>query len=257
MPLWGKTAASDENKPKYLSAADANNTFATSAGWVLRQPDGTEELLVTMTGLPATLAAPNITGTAFASSAYTASAASSVGVFWDEQLATTIGTPTIALTYSGGTNPTAATPTRDTAGNGVNWVFTVPAYGGVITASATGGGTLVNGTYTNVGSAGVTNSGGGSGARFTVVVAGGAITSVTQTTAGTAYVAASTDTIAAASWAGGDADLVIAVDSLGGTLTLAAQTIGSGTALDDITGGAAADLDTTGHVATATVTITG
>ena len=53
------------------------------------------------------------------------------------------------------------------------------------------------------------------------------ITSVTQTTAGTAYVAASTDTIAAGQWAGGNADLVIAVDSLGGTLAVAAQTIGA------------------------------
>ena len=117
---------------------------------------------------------------------------------------------------------------------------------GTINVTAAGSGYTVAPTVTISG-------GGGTGARFTVVVNEAlAIESVVVTTAGTAYVAASTDTIDAASWAGGDANLVIAVDSLGGTLSVAGQTIGSTAGITP--GGITHTIDA---ASTAVVTITG
>ena len=250
---WGTTAADDTNKPFWLTASEKENTYATASGWVYKQPSGNEEVLVAIRDLADTLGVPNLTGASFAAATYTASAATTFSAYYDEQITLASGTPTIAITYDGGTNPTTTAVAGEADGNGITWTFTVPAEGGVKTASATGGGTLVEGTYTNVGSAGVTNSGGGTGARFTVVVNEAlAIESVVVTTAGTAYVAASTDTIDAASWAGGDAKLVIAVDSLGGTLSVAGQTIGSTAGITP--GGITHTIDA---ASTAEVTITG
>ena len=248
---WGTTAADDTNKPFWLTASEKENTYATASGWVYKQPSGNEEVLVAIRDLADTLGSANLTGASFAAATYTASAATTFSAYYDELIAFG-GTPTIAITYDGGNNPTTTAVAGEADGNGITWTFTVPAYGGVKTASATGGGTLVEGTYTNVGSAGVTNSGGGTGARYTVTVNEAlAIESVVVTTPGTAYVAASTDTLAHATYSWLSVDLVIAVDSLGGTLSVAGQTIGS-------TGSMGAALNHTIDAAsTAEVTITG
>ena len=76
-------------------------------------------------------------------------------------------------------------PGTNTAGGYSIWRFTdALAKGGISTVNALVGGTLYTaGTYTNVPLTGGT----GSGAQATVVVAGGAVTTVTITTAGTGY----------------------------------------------------------------------
>lgn len=224
---WGTAPTLDTNKPYWLTTSQKENVYATAAGWVYKQPSGNEEVLVAIRGLATTLGVPNLTGASFASTIYTASAATTFSAYYDEQI-TFGGAPTIAITYDGGINSTTTAVAGEADGNGITWTFTVPAYGGVKTASATGGGTLVAGEYTGVGASGITNSGGGSGARYTVTVnAALAIESVVVTTAGTNYVAASTDTLASGTYTWLSADLVIAVDSLGGTLSIAGQTIGS------------------------------
>ena len=250
---WGTIAADDTNKPFWLTASEKENTYATAAGWVYKQPTGNEELLVAIRDLADTLGVPNLTGASFAAVTYTASAATTFSAYYDEQITLASGTPTIAITYDGGANPSATAVAGEADGNGISWTFTVPEEGGVKTASATGGGTLVAGEHTNVGSAGVTNSGGGSGALYTVTVnAALAIESVVVTTPGTAYKAASTDTIASGNWVGGNGNLVIAVDSFGGTLSVAGQTIGSTGGITP--GGITHTIDA---ASTAEVTITG
>jgi hypothetical protein len=51
MALWG-ASTSDEAKPKYLTADQKKNTYATDAGWVYKDPNtGLEEVLVAIGGL--------------------------------------------------------------------------------------------------------------------------------------------------------------------------------------------------------------
>jgi len=51
MALWG-ASTSDEAKPKYLTADQKKNTYATDSGWVYKDPNtGLEEVLVAIGGL--------------------------------------------------------------------------------------------------------------------------------------------------------------------------------------------------------------
>ena len=51
MALWG-ISTSDEAKPKYLTAEQKKNTYATDSGWVYKDPNtGLEEVLVAIGGL--------------------------------------------------------------------------------------------------------------------------------------------------------------------------------------------------------------
>jgi len=51
MALWG-ISTSDEAKPKYLTADQKKNTYATDSGWVYKDPNtGLEEVLVAIGGL--------------------------------------------------------------------------------------------------------------------------------------------------------------------------------------------------------------
>ena len=55
MPLWGNST-SDEKRPTWLRegdkpANDLNECFADERGWVIKRADGTEEVLVAISGL--------------------------------------------------------------------------------------------------------------------------------------------------------------------------------------------------------------
>lgn len=53
MSLWG-AYETDESKPKFLTAAEKKNTFATDRGWVYKHPNGDEEVLVAIGELAGT-----------------------------------------------------------------------------------------------------------------------------------------------------------------------------------------------------------
>lgn len=90
------------------------------------------------------------------------------------------------------------------------------AQGGVQIQTITAGGTLyVNGTYTNVPLTG----GAGTGAQATIVVAGGIVTSVVITAAGTGYLVGNTLSASNASLGGAGSGLIITVNTIGGWST--------------------------------------
>lgn len=60
MPLWGATATS-KTLPTWLTAEQRKNTYADRRGWILKHPDGTEEILVAAEGLANTFGAANVT----------------------------------------------------------------------------------------------------------------------------------------------------------------------------------------------------
>ncbi len=125
MPLWGKSTT-NEAKPRYLSAEDALNTRATTQGWVLKRPDGTDELLVAIGGLSTSLAAADVTDVFFANTAASyvqGNANSFITVGFNEAVVVT-GSPTIAVA---GATPATATYASGSGSNKLLFKFTVPA----------------------------------------------------------------------------------------------------------------------------------
>ena len=51
MALWGTTANVDEAKPKWLTAEQKKNVYATDRGWVQLDGKGLEEVIVAIGGL--------------------------------------------------------------------------------------------------------------------------------------------------------------------------------------------------------------
>ena len=102
MPLWGKTATADDNKPNWLTAEQLEQCYATSAGWVLKQPGGTEEILVAIGGLAGISAATGlktatVTSMRFVQAAYAAGSRTiTVEVTWDEAITVT-GAPQLVV----------------------------------------------------------------------------------------------------------------------------------------------------------------
>jgi hypothetical protein len=103
MALWGISDA-DEAKPKYLSATDKSNTFASAAGWVLRKVVGSrtqEELLVAVgsnTGLATLLGQADISAIDWVSTAWDVSAGGTLSatVSYNEAVTVT-GSPTLSV----------------------------------------------------------------------------------------------------------------------------------------------------------------
>lgn len=98
MPLWGATT-SDESKPKNLTAEEKSRTFATTRGWEIRRPDGTDEVIVAIRNLSGGASASEKLGNATISQVYFTNAAvaagtlSTVRVVWNERITpTTTGT---------------------------------------------------------------------------------------------------------------------------------------------------------------------
>ena len=107
MPLWGANT-SDESKPKNLTAEEKSRTFATTKGWEIRRPDGTDEVIVAIANLSGgattstKLGAATISQVYFQSAAPVAGELSLVRVVWNERVTpTTTGTLTITRSDSG------------------------------------------------------------------------------------------------------------------------------------------------------------
>ena len=104
MALWGVSDA-DEAKPKWLSATDKSNTFASAAGWVLRRTVGSrtlEELLVAVgssTGLATDIGQADITAIDWVSTAWDVSAGGTLSATVSYNEAVTVsGSPTLSVT---------------------------------------------------------------------------------------------------------------------------------------------------------------
>ena len=121
MPLWGTTASSADNKPKYLvddedSDYNRENSYATDGGWVMRagtpangndNADADPEILVAIGELADTISGATITDARFiigstAATDFTAIEGTGVlelEITWDEAVTvdTSGGTPSIVV----------------------------------------------------------------------------------------------------------------------------------------------------------------
>lgn len=104
MSSWGATDA-DEAKPKFLTTAQKRDTYATSKGWVYKDPNtGLEEVLVAIGELSgaAKLNIADITSVVFGTTSFSAAAGGNIDVtvVFNEKVTvdTSGGTPTLAIT---------------------------------------------------------------------------------------------------------------------------------------------------------------
>tara|TARA_R110002096_G_scaffold343218_3_gene536219 strand:+ start:20 stop:1051 length:1032 start_codon:yes stop_codon:yes gene_type:complete len=96
MALWGTTDA-DEAKPKWLTADQKTNVFATAAGWTQLNGKGLEEVICAIGGLSGALGASDITAVRFVQTSYAAgSRAISVDVTFNEKVVVA-GTPQLVV----------------------------------------------------------------------------------------------------------------------------------------------------------------
>jgi len=146
MPLWGATT-SDESKPKNLTAEEKSRTFATTRGWEITRPDGTDEVLVAIRNLSGgdsasvKLGAATIQQVYFRAASYSTGATGTVRIVWNEKIVpTTTGTLSVTATAIDGTSVSTITATRSgnaTARNSIDYTFTAPSTtGSVLTIGA-------------------------------------------------------------------------------------------------------------------------
>lgn len=146
--LWGVNP-SNESKPNWLNNKQIENCYATSAGWMLRYPDGTEELLVAVAGLSLGTKLGNATVVAvtFGTGTYTAGTTKTVKVQFNEKVTVT-GSPTLVVTGSVAGAITATYASNNAAGSTLTFNFTVPAAANVLSVAAQSislaGGTIVD-----------------------------------------------------------------------------------------------------------------
>ena len=96
MALWGNTDA-DEAKPKFFTAAQKTNVFATNRGWVQLNGKGLEEVICAIGGLAGALNAADITSVKFVQTSLAAGSRTiSVDVSFNEKVAVT-GTPRLVV----------------------------------------------------------------------------------------------------------------------------------------------------------------
>lgn len=225
---WGKAPASDDNKPYWLTPAEMADVYATSSGWVYRQPSGNEELLVALRGLADTLSTVNLTSVYFDSASYSAGTGNVIFAF-DEVVSLSGSAPTIVIGYTGiaGGVLSALTGAVVTAEpNQIAFPFTT-AIGGVksVTAAITAG-TLNTGTHTVSVNGTQTGTTSGTGATFSIVVGESAIGAITVSTAGTGYSADGVITIDDTDWAGvSGGDLTLTITSIGGDVSVASGSV--------------------------------
>ncbi len=111
MPLWGKTAASATNKPKWLPEdenSDYNKAtvYASTAGWVVApgtansgsdNVNAQPEVLACIGGLSTTLAAPTVTKIRIVQSSIAAGSRTiTAEITWDEKV-TVAGSPQVVI----------------------------------------------------------------------------------------------------------------------------------------------------------------
>ncbi len=128
MALWGTTVTADESKPKWLTAAQKKEAFATDRGWVVLNGKGNEEVLCSIGGLAGGtsstvgLGAATISATDFVSTAFDVSAGGNIDVrvIYNEKVTVT-GNPTVAITNDqAGGGSAAALTAAYTSGTGTN-----------------------------------------------------------------------------------------------------------------------------------------
>lgn len=96
MALWGTTDA-DEAKPKWLTADQKTNVFATAQGWTQLNGKGLEEVICAIGGLSGALNASDITSVKFVQTSYAAGSRTiSVDVSFNEKVVVT-GTPQLVV----------------------------------------------------------------------------------------------------------------------------------------------------------------
>jgi len=128
MALWGTTVTTDESKPKWLTAAQKKEVYATSRGWVQLNGKGNEEVLCAIGELEggssatAGLGAATITATDFVTTEFDVSAGGDIDVrvIYNEKVDVT-GNPTVAITndQAGGGSAASLTAAYH-AGTGTN-----------------------------------------------------------------------------------------------------------------------------------------
>ena len=128
MALWGTTVTADESKPKWLTAAQKKEAFATDRGWVVLNGKGNEEVLCAIGGLSggtsstAGLGAATITATDFVTTSFDVSAGGNIDVrvIYNEKVTVT-GSPTLVITNDQAGGGSAATKTATyQSGSGTN-----------------------------------------------------------------------------------------------------------------------------------------
>ena len=112
MALWGNTDA-DEAKPKWLTADQKENVYATDRGWVQLNGKGLEEVICAIGELSTSIAAADINEVEFTTTSFSEAAGGNIDITitYNEQVTvdTSGGTPTITVTNSqagGGTDAT-------------------------------------------------------------------------------------------------------------------------------------------------------
>ena len=114
MALWGNTDA-DEAKPKWLTAEQKKNVYATDRGWVQLNGKGQEEVICAIGELSTSIAGADINSATFTTTSFSEAAGGNIDVeiVFNEKVTvvTTGGTPTITLTNSQAGSGGAATVT--------------------------------------------------------------------------------------------------------------------------------------------------
>ena len=112
MALWGTTDA-DEAKPKWLTADQKENVYATDRGWVQLNGKGLEEVICAIGELSTALGGADINEIEFTTAAFSAAAGGNIDltITFNEKVTvnTSGGTPTITVTNDqtgGGTDAT-------------------------------------------------------------------------------------------------------------------------------------------------------
>jgi len=130
MPLWG--AGVTEKRPVYLNLERQSNVYAMPEGWVIRRPDGKEEVLVAIRGLSTSdLGNAGIAAAYFKSSSLSVANSTTgyVVIAWNEKV-TSNGTATVAITQlaANGTSYTNITATQygQAVDNKITFAFANP-----------------------------------------------------------------------------------------------------------------------------------
>lgn len=127
MSQWG-TSTSNESKPNWLTDEQKERTYATAAGWTIKQEGGVEEVLVAVRGLGSRLGSASISEVRFGSGTYAAGTTKSVKISFNEAVAVT-GSPTLVVTGSVAGAITATYASINATNNVLTFNFTVPAAG--------------------------------------------------------------------------------------------------------------------------------
>lgn len=133
MPLWG-TKSGLEFMPNWLNAEEKERCYATPAGWVLKHPNGTEEVLVSVRNLATRVGAATITGVKFGAGPFVTGTTKQVRLTFNEKVTVT-GTPTLAVTNSLGGTVTATYVSTNSNGTVLTFEFTAPAKDAVLSVA--------------------------------------------------------------------------------------------------------------------------